>query len=201
MPGFVRFWFVLAVAAISAALANPLLESASNAGIFGRGNFTDHCTIDVLPAMLVGCVFVCLHLVLRTRYVLARTDRALRGGIGRLLPFAFVSQLLMLYAMESGEQHMVYGHALGGSLWLGAPVLISLAMHAAVCTFVAYAAASLVRVLASATVRAIRAIRALAERKAFAPQVSRRARVAATAQSILVFACHGERAPPPYRYA
>jgi len=40
--------------------------------------------------------------------------------------------LATLFVMETLEQTAVYGHVLGGTLWLGAPILIALAMHVAI---------------------------------------------------------------------
>src|SRR5262249_25040176 len=61
----VRLWFSLAVAVIASAIADPLLEAASNAGIFGNAHYTDHSNLDVLPALAVGLVAVAIHVGLR----------------------------------------------------------------------------------------------------------------------------------------
>ena len=39
---------------MAAAIADPLVEFASNAGWFGAGNFTDHSNLDVVPALFAG---------------------------------------------------------------------------------------------------------------------------------------------------
>src|SRR5579863_7532885 len=70
MTTAIKIWFCAAVAMIAAAIADPLVESASNAGWFGPGNFTDHSTWDVVPAFLVGLFFVALYLWLRVRTAL-----------------------------------------------------------------------------------------------------------------------------------
>ncbi len=203
----IRFWFVLAVAAIAAACADPLIEAASNAGYFGAGNYTDHSTLDVLPAVLAGCVFVVLHLVLRVRAAVARgrageqsllraTDGALSGS-ARLLPCIFGVQLLALYAMETVEQIAVFGHAVGGTLWLGGPAWASLLGHAAACVAVWYAARQTVRVLAQATLRALRVVRAIATLKAGLVTIAQRACRRAPFRLPQPPSCRiGERAPP-----
>ena len=65
----VRLWFSVAVAIIAAAVADPILESASNAGLFGHGSFTDHSNLDVLPALCIGLLAVAIHVTLRLRGV------------------------------------------------------------------------------------------------------------------------------------
>jgi hypothetical protein len=113
-------------------MADPLVEWASNAGRFGPGNFTDHSTADVVPALLVGVLFVATHLWLRVRRALTRgpasdllraSRQAIGGGVLRLLPLVFAIQMLVLYCMETSEQIAVVGHPLGGMIWLGGPVL------------------------------------------------------------------------------
>ncbi len=174
-PSAIRFWFCLAVAAIAAAIADPLVEWASNAGLFGSGAFTDHSNLDVLPGLVVGGLFVATHLLLRVRRLLsgssetnlARASReALSSGVTRLLPGTFAVQMLVLYCMETAEQFAVSGHALGGTIWLGGPIAVSLLAHAAACVAIAYALAALLAVCAQTAVRAIRLIRAMATRLA-----------------------------------
>lgn len=133
------------VALIAAALVDPILEGLSNGGAFGRGTFTDHSNWDVVPALLVGVGVFLAWIVLRLRPGLA--DRsALRWirrnadtaptELCRMLPATFLLQIAALFAMESLEQAVVYGHVLGGGLWLGAPAAVSLIAHFAGCVFV-----------------------------------------------------------------
>lgn len=205
-----RLWFCLGVAIVAAAIADPMMESASNAGCFGPGSFTDHSTANVLPALLVGCLLALLYLVLRVRAAFAgegapREDllraasRALDNGLPRLLPIAFALQILVLYAMETAEQYMVWGHALGPTIWLGAPVFISLAAHAAVCAAVAGLVAGLVRALTRATLGAVRFIQALAMLSAKgAPAIAhlRRSCVTRAGSQTVCLSGIGERGPP-----
>jgi hypothetical protein len=199
----------LAVAVLGAAVTDPLVEWASNAGLFGPGNFTDHSNLDVLPALLVGTVFVALYLALRVRALLVNpgkpapeflrvSNNALAGSISGLLPLTFAFQILTLLLMETAEQFAALGHGLGGTIWLGAPILVSLAIHAAACVIGAFAVAYAVRVLAATTLRIIRLVRAL---MAFplhgTPSIARRyASIEYLNDSRPVLCRIGERAPP-----
>ena len=138
-----RTWFCIVVAVVAAAFADPLVEFASNAGAFGPCNCTDHSNLDVIPALGVGLLFGIALLTLRIRNLLAgwavadpatwlkASGDALRPGLlARLVPAVFAIQIAVLYAMETAEQFIVVGHALGGTIWLGGPVPISFAVHA-----------------------------------------------------------------------
>jgi hypothetical protein len=165
-----QFTFCLAVAVVSAATADPLVEYISNAGWFGRGSFTDHSTLDVLPALTIGAflgVLLVIHKVrgaLRDRGVgpshFVRASReALDVGMLPFLCRAFALQIAVLYAMETCEQYVVYGHALGATIWLGGPAPLSLGLHALVCALVAAALARTVRTCAQGALRVIAFIR------------------------------------------
>jgi hypothetical protein len=164
-PRAVRIWFCAAVALIAASIADPLVESASNAHWFGPGNFTDHSTWDVIPALLAGLVFVGLYLLLRIRNSLAergrtpgwlrRANDALGQNILRLVPLICVAELIVLYLMETAEQRFVYSRIIGGTLWLGGPIVVSVTVHAASCAIVAFVAAKSLRALADATIRLV----------------------------------------------
>jgi hypothetical protein len=145
----IKAWFCLTVAVIAAAIADPLVEAASNAGWFGRGDFTDHSNADVVPALTIGSILVLLYVASRVRRALAgrrriRSDlvsharRLLAGKIVALLPIAFALQMLVLFAMESAEQFATSGHLLGPTIWLGGPAIVSLCAHALACLFVAW---------------------------------------------------------------
>jgi hypothetical protein len=43
----IRAWFCLAAALVAASITDPLVEFASNSGMFGPGSFTDHSNQDV----------------------------------------------------------------------------------------------------------------------------------------------------------
>ena len=135
----IRGVFCAAAALVAAAIADPLLEAASNAGWFGRGTFTDHSNLNVFPVLLLGLLFAGAWSIARLRQthaerhgaLLRRSAAALDDAtIARMVPFVFVLQIGALFTMETLEQVIVYGHVLGGALWLGAPALISLCVHA-----------------------------------------------------------------------
>jgi hypothetical protein len=140
-----RLLFCLAAALTAAALADPLVEGLSNRGVFGAGRFTDHSNADVLPALAVALVFAALFLfgVVRRMLPRSRASRApawLRDSRAavplktalRLFPATFALQITTLFVAETLEQIAVAGHAFGGTVWLGGPVLVSLALHAAI---------------------------------------------------------------------
>lgn len=147
-------------ALIAAALVDPILEALSNGGAFGRGTYTDHSNWDVVPALLAGAGVFLVWIVLRLRPGVA-DQSALRWirrnadtaptELCRMLPATFLLQIAALFAMESLEQAVVYGHVLGGVLWLGAPAAVSLVAHFAGCVFVS----ALVGALARHSVRRI----------------------------------------------
>lgn len=204
----IRLGFCLAVAVIAAALADPLVEFASNAGWFGAGAFTDHSNLDVAPALVIGLLLLGLHVALKVRAALQspghhqdlsrEAGQALASGIARLLPAIFMLQIIALYLMETAEQFAVWGHTLGPTVWLGGPVLVSLGVHGLTCAAVAFVIANRVRALAATTVRLIRLIRALATFAFGADQlVVPQGPLGVTLRKPAPVLCRiGERAPP-----
>lgn len=171
-PALTRLVFCIAAAVAAAALADPIVEALSNAGAFGPGRFTDRSNADVLPALCVALVFAVLFVAGSARRALASREppdwvRTCADGIAgtsvlRLLPVTFVLQIGTLFGMETFEQIVVYGHVLGGTLWLGGPLAVSLLMHAAAGALVIALFARLLRGLARAVVDVIRFVRRLA---------------------------------------
>jgi hypothetical protein len=193
-----RLCFCLLVALVSAAIADPLLETASNAGLFGPGNYTDHSTLDVLPVLCAGTLPALLHLSLRVLQLLRNADLAAGEALWSLLPWIFAAQIVVLYGMETTEQIVTAGHALGGTIWLGAPVAVSLCAHAATCLMVSLAAAALLRRCARAALRLAHFVlgtpRSIA--RSLRPIVLGRA-FAVPARVLAPTTCRiGERAPP-----
>jgi hypothetical protein len=131
--------FGLAAAVTAAAVLDPLVEFLANRGCFGTGNFTDHSNVDVLPSLAMGLLFLAIvvagsawRALSRRRYAPAWLRAcAVRTTVTRLFPGIFAAQLAMLWSMETLEQLVVAGRPLGGTLWLGAPAPIALALHAA----------------------------------------------------------------------
>jgi hypothetical protein len=161
-----RAIFACMTAFLSASLGDALLESVSNSGILWRGHFTDSSSIDIAPMLLLSALVAAITLASLCRLEMRRrtaTDRALlpsaarvlaRGDVLRLLPVIVVLELATLFGMETVEQIVVYGHALGGTLWLGAPPIIGILLHAALAVTAALCAAKSLTVLAP-TVAAI----------------------------------------------
>lgn len=188
--------FCFAIAVVAAAIADPLVEFASNAGWFGPGQFTDRSNLDVIPALLAGIALLALFMVRKARAVLA--GRGLPGGYAVMVPSIFVLQMLTLYVMETSEQLLAFGHLFGPTTWLGAPPPISLAAHAVVSAAVTYAIVRSRRTLAATTLRVVRLIAAIAT---FAPQgvapiTVRRLDYVCFKKFVPVLCAIGERAPP-----
>ena len=204
---YIRCAFVGMVAVLAAALADPLMEFASNAGWFGAGHFTDGSNLDVLPALgvaliaagIVGGLQVAKLVTGRSTDWLRASDTALRGQrLAHVLPIAFGLQLGVLYVMESAEQIVVRGHALGGTIWLGGPAPVSLLVHAAACLFIATAALRLLRMFTYAAGRIIARIVASMSRpvQPLANRARGRREGAACGSRIRALAHLRKRAPP-----
>ncbi len=180
---------------IAASLADPVVEFASNAGAFGSGNYTDHSNLDVLPALLAGFGLLALYFVRRAPAIFS--GRALCGNIVALLPAICALQIAMLYLMESTEQAVVWGHPLGSSIWLGAPLPISLAIHAALAIVVLYVLVRAKRTLAATTLRFVRLVLAIGRPLPAAPLPGAIGRTRlAFKERYFAFCAIGERAPP-----
>jgi hypothetical protein len=189
-----RGLFCLVAAFSAATFADPLVEAASNAGAFGRGTFTDHSNLDVLPALVASAVLALLYVFLRARPLVAPKS----FGFVRLLPAIFGAQLAVLYGMETVEQIVVAGHPLGGSIWLGAPAVIGLALHGVACILTSYALARGLDALTRAAVDIALFVRAIFLRMPSVRPSALRFRVdpPATARMHPLASRSGKRAPP-----
>jgi hypothetical protein len=130
-----RAAFCLAAAVLAAAVIDPGVEWMANDGLFGPGTFTDHSNLDVIPALLAGFVFAALFVAGIVRRMLRRQGHGLDWlrSYGKLLPAIFALQVVVVWSMETIEQIVIRGEPLGGTIWLGGPVIISLCLHAAEC--------------------------------------------------------------------
>ncbi len=207
---YIRCAFVCVVAVLAAAIADPLVEWASNAGWFGAGHFTDRSTVDVLPTLAVALLAACALGGLQiAKLVTGRaagwlrvSDTVLRKqSLLRALPFAFALQLGVLYTMETLEQLAVRGHLLGGTIWLGGPAPIALLVHAVACVCVALATLRLLRAFTRVASRIIARILEPGSRSAQPPaNRSRSRRDAGTSLQLIGVLAHlRERAPPLLR--
>jgi len=188
-----RGLFALTAAAAAATVTDPVVETASNAGCFGPGSFTDHSTADVVPVLAVASLAALTYVYLRARPATSvateasatcSSARAVAQPCLPLLPWIFASQLAVLFAMETCEQIAVTGHPLGGTVWLGAPVAIALTVHAVACVLSAFA---LARILPGLT-RAAVALALLVRRS--------RGRLAVEARGTRVSASDAPATPP-----
>lgn len=203
----VRAFFSLAAALMAAAVADPIVETASNLGLFGRGNFTDHSTLDVVPTLLAAAVFAGIWLVMRVKRSIAGPSSAAWSTAAaaidaptvlRLLPCIFIVQIAALFAMESTEQLVVYGHLLGGTIWLGAPILIALAVHAFFCVALSFLLAVTLRAFAASLAQFVEALlRLLSSFEPHRPGVARLRLLPTFFRPFRPTLCRlGERAPP-----
>ena len=203
MSPTIRAWFCVTVAVTAAALGDPLVEFASNAGAFGAGTFTDHSYLDVLPAFGVATAFVLVQSLARVRSIFSKRLRAagdaltLRRALA-LLPAAFALQIAVLFGMETLEQLAVYGHVLGGSVWLGGPVAISLAVHAACCALGTLLVVRSLRAVTRSVLRLVIFLRAFTRVQAQGETPALHARAGGTtSKQPEPLVCRiGERAPP-----
>lgn len=207
----IRGWFCVAVALLALAIADPLTEWISNHGWFGPGNFTDHSNADVVPTLLIGLLFGALHLAARSHYAARASECELQrwlaawvrvldvGTVRRYLPRAFALQIAALWSAETLEQVVVTGHGFGGTVWLGAPILAALVVHATICAGVGFGAALAIRALATPALRITSLIVAFATiRFGDAPKTVFRRGLSSSARRIAApLVCRiGERAPP-----
>jgi hypothetical protein len=195
----IRSWFCVAAATIAAAVADPIVEALANAGCFGRGTFTDHSNLDVVPGLLAGVLLLAVYVAVRVRgELLCKSSEALRAPIRGLLPVVLGIQVAVLFGMETIEQIVVTGHTLGGTIWLGGPAWCSLPLHAIVGIAFAYLLSAIARRSTRATVRVIRLLRALATRALHADvPLAIRAHNTAFAHVLAPALCRsGDRAPP-----
>lgn len=210
----IRVLYCLAVAVLGAALGDASIERASTAGWFGAGRYTDGSTADLLPALLIGLVVVAFNIAFRTyaslgrgrssRSLLQASEEAFSCGTTRLLPLAFAFQIAVLFVMETIEQFVVCHHGLGGTVWLGGPIAVSLCTHLAICAGVLGTLAATIRTLAASAVRIIcivaAPIRSLP--RSDAPVVvctGDESRVAY--RSVFAYSSVGQRGPPAPLYA
>ncbi len=133
---------MLAVAAVSAAIGDPLVETLANSGTFGAG-FDDHNHTSVIPVLAAGLMLALIAVAKRcaqlfgaaAQYrrrdwvVVAVTTLAGRSP-WRDIPYVLALQLAALFAMENVEAVSIDGHFAAGAAWLGGPILLSLAVHA-----------------------------------------------------------------------
>jgi hypothetical protein len=147
-----------AIALVAAALSDPLVETISNTGIFGRG-FRDDNHQSVATVLVAGTVLGLLLLVARFRFGASGAQTGSRDWLrevvcglsksspSRHIAAIFAAQIAVVYTMEFCEQLLTPGASIAGLSWLGAPIVFSLPIHFAVCVFCAYAVRHITRAI------------------------------------------------------
>src|SRR6202034_1817057 len=123
-------FFTYAAALLAAVLGDAVVEGVSNADILWHGNYTDRSSLDLVPVLLLGItaliIAVCLAFT-RAAFMQGWSTRSLIFAIAqllvpprilRMLPAILTMQMLALFMMETTEQFVVFGHPLGGTIWL-----------------------------------------------------------------------------------
>jgi hypothetical protein len=115
------------------------VEYLADAGTFGPESFTDRSNADMLPALCIGGLVAIAFVVALARR-LVRPNAAVPSWarqaadatrISRSQMLAtFGTQIAVLFVMETCEQIAIWGHPLGGTIWLGGPIAVSLVLHA-----------------------------------------------------------------------
>jgi hypothetical protein len=206
-----RLPFLIAVALVAAALGDALVETVSNTGIFGPSYF-DNNHVSVVPALLAGIVLTLEAIGLRcfALYHRARSTRRgwlidaatciAAGSAARDIPWVLLTQIAALFVMESTEQFVFGGKLLGGTVWLGGPVLVSLAIHAlsgAACTLLlGWSMRAISETVATLVVTAIAFIALAIARNVAGPILARRDELAVPRAQSPHARQIGERAPP-----
>ncbi len=144
-----RWPFLVTVALVAAAIADPIVETIANTHVFG-GSSRDDNHLGIVPTLLAGSVLFAVTVAIRffetwrrgrARASNVTNDRdwladAARETCSRPpasdLPRILVLQLAALFVLESCEQLAGGGRLLGGTAWLGGPPVFALATHALV---------------------------------------------------------------------
>jgi hypothetical protein len=195
----IRTGFALAVAFMAATLGDAVVEGLSNAGFLWRGHYTDNSSADLVPmcAISVAAFAIALTFIVLAQMRRARSRALPVGIVTQLLPAIFVLQMLSLLAMETIEQVVVFGHPLGGALWLGGPIIASLLTHGIMTIVIAFAVASGLTRLAEQVVRVARRLYLclLPARKRL-PAAALKAHPLSSAEQLLRSAQLAQRGPP-----
>jgi hypothetical protein len=194
-----------------------LVETVSNSGLFGSG-YHDNNHVSVIPALVAGAIFV-LGIIGARCWSVVRGASSLRRGDWLLesatrfaqpsalldLPIVLAAQVAALFVMEGTEQLVSGGQLLGGTVWLGGPILFSLATHALLGTSCMLLFLALMRsihgAVASLVRRTIEIILVSLARGSARLVVDRRDDAAASHLQAPPARQIGGRAPPPLPFA
>ncbi len=139
VPRWSRVSFVMAIALVAAAIADPLVETIANTGVLG-GGYSDNDHTSVVPTLIFGSALLLLAIGARCLGLVRRASVYRRWvvGIARQLgarpaladlPYVVLLQFVALFAMESCEQLLFNGRLSGGTAWLGGPIWFSVGTH------------------------------------------------------------------------
>jgi hypothetical protein len=160
-------FFTFAAALVAAVAGDAVVEGLSNANIFWHGKYTDRSSLDLLPVLMLAVTAliagVCRSMMraarvrgISTRSLVLSTAHLLEPStILRLLPAVAAVQIVALYLMETTEQLAVFGHPLGGTVWLGGPVGASLTIHLFLAVICAFALSTSLRTFAMTLARVV----------------------------------------------
>jgi hypothetical protein len=201
--------FTFAAALVAAVAGDAVVEGLSNANLFWHGNYTDRSSLDLLPVLLLAVTAllagVCWSMMraarvrgISIRSLVLSTAHVLEPStIRRLLPAVAIVQIIALYLMETTEQLAVFGRPLGGTIWLGGPVAVSLTIHLAFAVICAFALSTSLRTLAIMLARVVDCILGQYQRVTRGGNAIRltRGRVACVFEPIVISSIVG-RGPP-----
>lgn len=158
-----RSLLFLAAAILSAVVSDLVIETGAIAGLYGP-TFADHDHRSVLATSTAGFVLALAAVIVallerfRTHRCgphnhdwLAETAHNIATQWSwRVFPSTLAVAIIVRYAMESAELLRTSGHVATGLGWLGGPVLIALALHAAFCALMLFALMVAMRGIAQA---------------------------------------------------
>lgn len=125
----------------AAELGHGAVTALTRAGVVS-GPYASYSHGAIVPTLVAALVLGAIALLNVAGEALARSARIRGDWVAqvaariaavsplRLLPIVFAMQLLALYAMESAEQIVAFGHPLGFVASLGTPVILVLTVHA-----------------------------------------------------------------------
>jgi hypothetical protein len=200
--------FVCGVALLAAVLGDAVVEGISDAGSLWHGDYTDQSSIDLLPVLLLAVAatigalgLIVLHQAREhghsPRSIMISSARVfMTRNVVSALPFILALQFAVLFVMETAEQVIVYGHALGGAVWLGGPVAASAVIHALFSVAIAFWLANRVRVAAKAILRVLARIAASDRGVRVRAAILRRTEPVTRARDLVVICSSIVRGPP-----
>lgn len=208
-PPFSRVAFCMAAAAAAVGIADPLVESLSDRGAFGPGVFTDRSTAHVVPLLCCALISAALVAAVLARRLLVRHRSTWRRTCESALAetrapstllTTFALQIPLLFGIETLEQVVVVGRPLGGTIWLGGPVLVSLAIHALAACASVWLLRRALRSLAIVFAEAIELVRRIVFALTACDGAPVRTRIRPASWNDPALARRSGRAPPTLRF-